>query len=56
MKGWRIKVMKKAYSELDVSIVKFENEDIVTESSIMDLPLDELNKDNILDWSELFGL
>ena len=55
MKGWLIKVMKKAYIELDVSIVKFENEDIVTASSLMDLNFDELNKDNLLNWDELFG-
>jgi|GEM_PF-1862676 hypothetical protein len=55
MKGWPIKVMKKTYSELDVSIVKFENEDIVTASSLMDLNFDELNKDNLLNWDELFG-
>lgn len=52
MKGWSVKVMKKTYSELDVSIVKFENEDIVTASSIM--YFNELNKDNLLDWNELF--
>ena len=55
MKGWLIRVMKKTYSKLDVSIVKFENEDIVTASSLMDLNFDELNKDNLLDWDELFG-
>lgn len=55
MKGWLIRVMKKTYSELDVSIVKFENEDIVTASSLMDLNFDELNKDNLLNWDELFG-
>ena len=55
MKGWPIKVMKKTYSELDVSIVKFENEDIVTASSLMDLNFDGLNKDNLLNWDELFG-
>lgn len=55
MKVWPIKVMKKTYSELDVSIVKFENEDIVTASSLMDLNFDELNKDNLLNWDELFG-
>ena len=47
--------MKKTYSELNVSIVKFENEDIVTASSLMDLNFDELNKDNLLNWDELFG-
>ncbi len=55
MKGWLIRVMKKTYSKLDVSIVKFENEDIVTASSLMDLNFDELNKDNLLNWDELFG-
>lgn len=55
MKGWPIKVMKKTYSELDVSIIKFENEDIVTTSSLIDLELDSSNLDNLLNWDELFG-
>ena len=55
MKGLPFKVMKKTYSVLDVSIVYFEYEDFVTASSLMDLNFDELNKDNLLNWDELFG-
>lgn len=36
-------------------IVKFENEDIVTASSHYGFDFDELNKDNLLNWDELFG-
>ncbi len=46
--------MKKTYCELDISIVKFENEDIVTSSSLMDFT-DGLNLDNSILFDDLFS-
>ena len=47
--------MKKTYNELDVSIIKFENEDIVTSSGLMGFEHDALNPDNTIGFDEIFG-
>ena len=49
-KGWML--MKKEYSIPEVSIVMFENEDIITASSLMDFTMGDGTD---LLWDELFG-
>lgn len=45
-------LMKKEYSIPEVSIVMFENEDIITASSLMDFTMGDGTD---LLWDELFG-
>lgn len=48
--------MKKGYNILEISVVMFETEDIITSSSLMDKALEsEMQRNPDLDFSELFG-
>jgi len=46
--------MKKTYQELEISVVKFDNEDIVTASLNNVSSLNSMGDNNLL-WSDLLG-